>query len=450
MPVTLDMSKSVPLDQGGVTLDMSKSVPLESQPAPAAPRSALSRFLVPDDQQEQTYKDMTKGLGETLAQNVASVNGAISRIPGVGHILAPSEGIQKFQDLATPTNDAQRTGKTIGNVAENVGASLIPGVAEAGVLPRIAMQGVTQGLTSKAQGNDWETAGLDVLGGAAGEGIGSLLGKFAPTFMKMGAKLSGPDAIDTAKALLEHTNSYTPAGINDEVTGLVRRLGTENKALVNGQFVDLNPAADKAVDVASDFSPHGKTNQNAVLGRIMDPFGAHPDLSQVPGELALKTRRDLGALGNYSVLSPTEDVAVSKASKPVYGEVTKAIHGLPGVGEQITANDDLMSRVLPALSDTARADLKPGLMDALASRATHPVSLAGIGGGMVGGPLGAVGATVAADALKSPAASVVASRALHAAPRYSPKVAAALLGLLNEGGPLGRVDVETGTSKGSK
>jgi hypothetical protein len=102
------------------------------QSAPAAPdnRSALSRFLVPDAEQEQGYEDLTKGVGETLAQNGASILGMI---PG----FKPTS--EKLQDLATPANDMQSTGKTIGNVAENVGASLIPGVGELGVLPRKAV-----------------------------------------------------------------------------------------------------------------------------------------------------------------------------------------------------------------------------------------------------------------------------------------------------------------------
>jgi hypothetical protein len=62
------------------------------------------------------------GFGKDIAGTAANAASLINKIPGVGETLAPSQGVQAFQQAVAPTNTAQK----VGAVASSIGQLAIP------------------------------------------------------------------------------------------------------------------------------------------------------------------------------------------------------------------------------------------------------------------------------------------------------------------------------------
>jgi hypothetical protein len=152
------------------------------QPAPApAPQSFWTRGLQAVKSNLQQQEDLVKGIGETAAQNVASVGETVGKIPGIGQYIAPDAETKYYQKLADPANKDQAIGKGATNLAENVAAmALAPEIelpeaeAAAKVIPRV-LKGTTnagkQFLISKGQGgSDTDAAVSGLTAGVLGAG----------------------------------------------------------------------------------------------------------------------------------------------------------------------------------------------------------------------------------------------------------------------------------------
>ena len=264
-------------------------------PPKAAPsdRSAVSKLLSPDDEQEQQSKDMTKGLGETLAQNVASGGHLLGKIPFIGQHLAPDAETQYWQDLAKPENDAQQLGKTVGNIGENIALTVAaPEVEGAGLMPalgRIGGQAAVQGAVSKLQGGSNKDALENAVFGAGGGGLGEIGKTFAPWLAEQAIGIRGADRSYGAKpgeALLKHTKGFAPATVTQSAEDAIDQAANNTRALATGSraTVNLEPAADEAIRQTTNLQDQLFRDPSAAMveNRLVDPFGKVPQLKSVP------------------------------------------------------------------------------------------------------------------------------------------------------------------------
>lgn len=381
--------------------------------------------------------DVGKGLGETLAQNVASANSLIHKVPVLGNVLAPQAGVDYYSKLAHPENDAQQLGKTIGNVGESVAASFIPG-ADVALPVRAALQGALQAGTTGLQGGSKSDVELAGAGGQLGELGGALLGKVVAPKIAQAALHVKPEDIaygaNPGKFIIDNTKSWGMDNLTNEAKGLVNAAKADTARLAVGKTVDLNPAAQEAFNQAGGFSSHGADKSKAIYNDLFDPFSGHSDWGKVPVEDALQARTDVGALGRYNPLASRSESAVSKASKPVYKNISDAIKG---VDPQIAANDSLVQSAIPVLQRGKQAALKDSVKSLIPSSTVGGV-LGGIEGAHDGGPTGAlkgalIGGIVGPASqrlITSPSTGLVTSRLAALAGKYGPEAAAALLGLL--------------------
>lgn len=403
--------------------------------------------------------DVAKGLGETLAQNVASVNGALGKIPLVGQVIAPKAGVDAYQELARPVNTTQKVGKALGDIGENVALTALAPEAEAGqVLPllgrigpkaagalRIGTQGVTQGAISGLQGGSAKDmalgAGLGTVGGTLGEGLRAL----APTVAESALNVRGADRSYGAKpgeAILKYTKGVRPSTIEDSAQDALNTAkdNQRNIASLSSQPVDLRFASDEALKQEQTLRDQLFRSPEAdlVKERLVTPFTTLPSV-QVPAEQALDIRTGIGSLGKWNELAPGQQ-ALSSASKPVYRQVADAIHALPGVGDKIEAQDKIIHSLIPAVERSNAADLNAGFLQQAFHRFRVPTgALTGaVGGasygnhegGLPGALVGGAAGLLLGPGLTNPTSMMVMARAMNKAPKAVAPIAS-LLGTIN-------------------
>lgn len=111
---------------------------------PAAPqddRSAVSKFLVPDAEQEHGYGEMLKGAAKGVAGDVGDLGSLVNKIPVLGKVIAPQDEVNYYQDKSHANNGYQMAGKGIESAAEILapGIEALPSAEHAGqVLGRVA------------------------------------------------------------------------------------------------------------------------------------------------------------------------------------------------------------------------------------------------------------------------------------------------------------------------
>lgn len=394
--------------------------------------------------------DVAKGLGETLAQNVASGGHMMGKLPVIGKLLAPQDEQQYWQDLAKPENSDQALGKTVGDVGENVALTFAaPEFEGVGLLPslgRIGTQAAVQGGVSKLQGGSNKDALEASALGAGGGVLGEIGRAIAPTIAETAIGIKGADRSYGAKpgeSLLKHTTGFTPRAVTASAEDAIDQAVNTQRALAAGSptTVNLGRAADEAVRQTTRLQDQLFRDPSAKLveDRLVNPFGKLPQLNAVPLPEALPVRSGIGSLSKWNELQPgTQDL--SAASKPVYRMVTDAIHGAPDVGPQIQDQDRIIHSLLPVVDRANAADLNANLLQRAFGRlgAHTGAALSGIAGGTAGyrhggmgeGILGGILGLGLPEATTNPTTLMLAARLLNKAPVLS-KTAAAVLGEIN-------------------
>jgi hypothetical protein len=270
----IDLSAGlVPKPNAAPSIDLSAGlVPKAPTPAPAA--APASSFA---SEAGGVLEDVGKGIAKGALSTTTGVSSLLHEIPGIGETLAPESGIKAAEQIATPTDTAQKVGKYgeqtaeffLPAGAEEKGAELLGKLAE--YLPegvkfskgatklaaRMIAEGISTGAVSKAQAGATEGTGLKpflegAAAGAAGPAVSKVAGKAAETagkafgFGRPGEELltkgikpkasarnfatdlktAAPDLVQFAKA----TPIKTVADLNEAIPQIQEKIWNEEVA----------------------------------------------------------------------------------------------------------------------------------------------------------------------------------------------------------------------------
>jgi hypothetical protein len=294
-PITLDMTKSQPLNQP-VTLDMSKSQPLEQpvQQPPEKPGLMEKLSNISDDLATGVSKEAVASAGglQTL------VSEGLNKIPYVGETLAPRAGIEAEKRSLAEGTKLEGVAQHVGAGAEQVGEwmlgdAALKGLSKLGVVAKHAPEllelaekfpataklllgagkgavigGAQAGVKAEAEGKDVGAAVKSgaaggAIGGAAGEGLAmgveaSLEKKIARSMINKSLGAGARDVAygNPAKALLDE-NITSPFTGDIEVYKTALRTGKTPEeaaqvaggriAAINSKINELKPQLDSVL-----------------------------------------------------------------------------------------------------------------------------------------------------------------------------------------------------------
>lgn len=364
-------------------------------------------------------ENIGEGIGKGLLQTGTALSPYLNKIPGIGKYLAPQEGITAAQNIAQPTNTAQKIGK----YGEQAAEFFVPGLGEedaeaqaAKYLPwlgkyapmagRTVLNTLGTGAVNKLQGGSFlQGAGAGLVGSGIGEGLRSVGGKIAQRAagvtekqLKYGAN-PGQEILDL-KGIRPSTVRANAAAKAADLTGQM-----ENELAKTPTPVDLTPAKQVVMSAVQKASNQNDLTTLKHLEPLFDQVSSLPD--SAPARQALEYKRGLGTLSKFSNYAPVTDPAKA-AARGTYHAVDSAIDDVAPKANDL--NDRIHN--LATISG-ARGQGHMGLGKyIIPAFLAHTVAAAG------GGPLAEIASAGLAGAAETPTARLALGRA---AGRYAPR-----------------------------
>jgi len=252
---------------------------------PAVPRPSFSDYV-------NTFGSELKGMGKSALQPVALISKGLNKIPGIGETLAPSSGVQAFDQGIQPQGMAEKVGAGVETAAEMAlgegaikNALLkIPALAKYAPFVRIISSAGGSAAPAVARGeNPTVPAAIGAATAGASEAVPGL-----SDFLKKSAAKNYEDVLNPTKQgtkfqtqkimpqlLQERPIAASRQGLQTKAEGMADQYGQQieqqvqslqgnmraqpvldsldklrNKFVVNG--VNLRPEVSSAIDTAQD------------------------------------------------------------------------------------------------------------------------------------------------------------------------------------------------------
>ncbi len=434
---------------------------LQGPPAPPSPLAWLNPMDIP------------KGVGEGLLKTGTSLSPAINKIPIIGETLAPSQGIARANELATPANDTQAFFKNAEQAAEwllPTGIEAKAGALAAAHAPQIAKFAVPaakmtaaameSGVRNKLQGGTF-TGGA--AGGAAGSVIGQSLFKPASTGLANIAMAPGkrmlkslPEGVNIGETVLNNSTGIKPSTITSQLKEKLAGVASQQndrlaEAAANGVTVPLYAARQAAAEELQNAVTKNSPDLIKDIAKVGDqlkyqygPDGkpvmaaATPPTTQgagfVPVQVSAPTKMNPVALPDYVdpvqarslkqgmdniTFNPENQTDAARLRERVHGIVAGDIHAaVPGTEEA----DAAMTNLIPARDAAWNTSFNPGVTQSIAEKLARPTgaltgAVAGYNegkktGGTSGAILGGMLGLAGGNFLTSPVGEMLAARIL--------------------------------------
>jgi hypothetical protein len=384
-----------------------------------------------------------KGAGHTLA----GLSPLLNKIPYIGETLAPSAGINAWNQITKPSGTAQN----VGYGGEQVGEFLIPGGAEekgaatlaehlpllgrfAAPAAKIAAAGLSTAAVSKMQGGSFTGgammgAGAGALGQAAQAVAPSIAESALGVTRKMRAYGKTPGA-----AALEEIGGIAPGTIAENAQQKLSQLTSEleQRAAASTVPASTTPALQVIDDeIAKATQRNSKTRYDMLQdlrNQLTTEFSTgHPIPTQVSASKILDLKRGIGDL--ETSWNPEVRSGIKPVIRKVYNALDSELDGaVPGSDEL----NQRISSLIPVAQRAESADRGAEIGQRIAHRvAAHTGALAGSGagsyygykeGGLPGAIAGGAAGLVVPEVLASTPFQMGAARAM-ASPAV-PRVAA--------------------------
>jgi hypothetical protein len=402
-PVTLDMSKAQPIQAPApVTLDMSKAQPISSESqTPSIPTSPNipSTGSVLGDAAIGALKGAGEGFVKGAGQTVSGVSHIINKIPKVGEVLAPSQGVHAADQMEQTHGIAEGVGSGLEGLAEFAtgdealeavakGARLVemarkfPAVADAlkmaessKVLSKImttagksAIVGGAQGAVKGAAQGDAVKEGVE---GAAGGALGGGIAEGVSSGIRPLARILGLGGLTSTEALTkagrpyvgeqrweENLKSVMPRLVEADKQNPIKTVGdfedlahntadtlwkTEIQPQVDrhaAEIMDTTPIRDKIQSAVTPSMKKFFPDEAAEIERFASNFGAPTTIAEANADLQALNAK----LKAYYKAPPEARAALLKTEGSV-AAVESAADGLRGelynhltnAGEEIPA-----------------------------------------------------------------------------------------------------------------
>jgi hypothetical protein len=419
------------------------NAPGDIQTQQAAPQSAVGqlfdsskpladRFRTADIALSGTGVNLAKGAIKKMAEPAATLAGGLNKLPWLGELLAPSQGVSAFKQAVQPSNTAQ----TVGGIGEQAGEMAVTGAplragaeALAAKLPflakyfapvaRIGAEALNTGMSAAAHGQPIGTsAGIGAAGGALGEAFDAV----APTFVNKALGIAGKDmkyGQTPAQAILDNTSGIRPATIarqaGQKASSLTRQMESgiadATQQTVSGQagMISTDPAH-QVLDDALASAPRNATTYKDKVSSLRDLLSLDDTGRRefTPDEI-LEMKRGIGK--EISSWDSTARRNVTPVTKQLYRSLDSQLDAAaPGNAE---LNQQIGSLITGSKRADATAGRRSGVVTQLLSRGV-PATAGGALGYSQGGPKGAAVGAAAGTLLATPAGQMALARLLNA------------------------------------
>lgn len=408
------------------------------------PQSAKSQPAAVAAPPEQTMgqkvlsgaKDVLAGAGEGLMHTGMALSPLIHKIPGIGEMLAPEQGIMRGNEIARPKNMAQKIGFGGEQAAEfllptgveekggMLAADLLPKLGKmAAPLGRIAGGALETGVKNKIQGGDFGTGAI--MGGATGavgEGMRAVAPKVAESALGITQRMRGRGRT-IGDAVLGEIDGVRPATIAAEsgkkIGGLTKEMeGAVHQATVQGVTGSTQPALDILKD-AVDKTPRNARELIDKIKSLRDVLSLTPGqsgTSHTPDEL-LEIKRGIDKTIQTWGPEWQKMGDVQRVKTQLYGAIDSELDRLVSGNAEVNQR---ISSLIPAKQQAKKLESAASLPQKVAHRmAAHTGALMGSAmggrlgyeeGGVPGAIAGGAAGLVLPELLSSPSAQMWAAR----------------------------------------
>jgi hypothetical protein len=390
------------------------------------------RFRTADTALSRTGVDLAKGAIKKFAEPAATIAGGLNKLPWIGQLLAPSQGVTAFKQSVQPSNTAQ----TIGGIGEQAGEMAVTGAplragaeALAAKLPfltkyfapvaRIGAEALNTGMSAATHGQPvGQSAGIGAAGGAVGEAFSAV----APPLVRKALSIGGKDVKygqTPAQAILENTSGIRPATIarqaGQKASGVTRQMESgiadATQRTMSGQagMISTDPAH-QVLDDALSSAPRNATAYKAKVSSLRDLLNLDDTGRRefTPDEI-LEMKRGIG--NEISSWDSTARRNVTPVTKRLYRALdTQLDAAAPGNAE---LNQQIGSLITGSKRAEATAGRRSGVVTQLLARGV-PATAGGALGYAEGGRKGAVVGAAAGSLLATPAGQMALARLMKA------------------------------------
>jgi hypothetical protein len=414
----------------------------------AAPQSAVGqlfdsskpladRFRTADIALSGLGVNLAKGAIKKMAEPAATIAGGLNKLPWLGELLAPSQGVSAFKQAVQPSNTAQ----TVGGIGEQAGEMAVTGAplragaeAIAAKLPflakyfapvaRIGAEALNTGMSAAAHGQPVGTsAGIGAAGGAVGEAFDAL----APTLDNKALGIAGKDTRygqTPAQAILDNTSGIRPATIarqaGQRASSLTRQMesgiadATQRTASGQAGMISTD-SAHQVLDNALANAPRNATTYKDKISSLRDllsfdaPGTVGPARRDFTPDEILEMKRGINK--EISSWDSTARKSVTPVTKQLYRALDSQLDAAaPGNAE---LNQQIGSLITGSKRAEATAGRRSGVVTQLLSRGV-PATAGGALGYSQGGPKGAAVGAAGGALLATPAGQMALARLLNA------------------------------------
>ena len=392
------------------------------------------------------YKHLGEGVLKGAGNTVEGVGRLINKIPIVGDILSPREGLNALHLASRPTTPAQK----LGYFGEQGAEFMIPGGAEEAALAhlpaavkaarfirpisRAVLQAVDAGAINKLQGGSFkEGAGGSLIGTGVAEGARAIAPAVAESALGITRNMRGYGKTP-GLAALEETSGVRPLSVaksaGKRISSLNQKVEDMMQAAGNsGATVSAQPAidvVDQSIAKAGRRNSPLRSQYKGIRTQLTNDLetGAPLQIQTTPMDL-LERKRGIGDL--ETTWTPEQKKGVRGVVPKVYGAMDKELDAVaPGSSEV----NQRISSLIPVRQRGELENLNAGLSQrALHRIAAHTGALTGAvfgaregyeRGGLPGALAGGITGVAIPELITSPAGEMMMARGLHSFPRRLP------------------------------
>ena len=424
----------------------SQNAPSQQTAPPPAAQSAVEqlfdsskplaeRFETADTALSRTGVNLAKGAVKKFAEPAATIAGGLNKIPWLGELLAPSQGVSAFKQAVKPSNLAQ----TIGGIGEQAGEMAVTGAplragaeAIAAKLPflakyfapvaRVGAEALNTGMSAAAHD---QPIGSAAATGAAGGAVNEAFSALAPAVVRKALSIGGKDVKygqTPAEAILDNTSGIRPATVarqaGQKASSLTKEMESgiadATQRTVSGQagMISTDPAH-QVLDNALASAPRNASNYKDKIASLRDllsfdaPGTVGPARREFTPDEILEMKRGIGK--EISSWDSTARRNVTPVTKQLYraldSQLDAAAPGNAGLNQQIS------SLITGSKRADAVANRRSGVVTQLLARGV-PATAGGALGYAEGGRKGAAVGAAAGSLLATPSGQMALARLL--------------------------------------